>query len=730
MSGTERWVRVDALLQQALDLSEQERSAFLARECGGDDSLQREVLELLDADRKAGAFLGGAGDAGGPGAVRASGERVGPYRLERLLGRGGMSSVYLAARADGAFERRVALKVLEQGAIKADWRQRFHIERQVLARLEHPLIARLLDGGTTADGCPYLVMELVEGRPIDRYCSEQDLTVRERIALLRKVCEAVAWAHRNLIVHRDLKPGNVLVTGTGEARLLDFGIAKLLEPSAFDLSVEETATQLRLMSPGYASPEQITGGTITTATDVWALGVVAYEVLTGVRPFGSPSSLSELEASRRKEPELPSRCAEAADVQRRAALRRQLRGDLDTIVLKALRAEPERRYGTAEELGADLGRYLEGLPVAARPDGLLYRAGKLVRRHALPVAMAAASLLVILSLVVGLALQAGRLRTERDKAREAIELLAEVLRQDGGKQGEEMTVRQALQKAEPGLRRRLADQPHLLALMLTTIGSVYHDLGSYAEARPPLEEARHLATQAGQLHEHHGAALTLGLLEQTVGSYDRAEALYREALDVARREHGPSHQDVAAALAHLGCLAYQREKPQEGLAPLQAAVAIFDRPGERPNYNMAAFAHASLGGVYQLLGRPDEAEGNVRRAFAIATENDIRPYRFILENDIATLQVGRGDFAAALDGFGRSIRGLEAEMGPKHPNTAHVRVNLCRALEKSGDLSGAVPVCRQAYADLLAAFGPEHAETRWAQERLSQVLQQLEAPRH
>lgn len=708
-------------------MSEEERSGFLAEECDGHDSLLGEVLELLEADRNAGAFLGGSG---GPGAVRPPGERIGSYRLERLLGRGGMSSVYVAARADGAFEPHVALKVMEHAGFKADWRQRFHVERRVLARLEHPLIARLLDGGTTGDGCPYLVMELVEGRPIDRYCTEEHLTVRERIALLRKVCEAVAWVHRNLIVHRDLKPGNVLVTAQGEVRLLDFGIAKLLEPSAFDISVEETRSQLRLMSPAYASPEQISGGTITTATDVWALGVLTYEVLTGLRPFGTFSSLSELEASRRKEPELPSRCAEAADIPLRAALRRQLRGDLDTIVLKALRMEPERRYGTAEELAADLGRYLEGLPVAARPDSLPYRAGKLVRRHALTVATTAASLLLILSLVIGLAVQARRLRAERDKAREAVGLLANVLSQAAGKPGEQLTVREVLQKAEPQLRHRLAGQPHLLAMLLGAIGSVYNDLGSYGEARRLLEEGLRLATEAGQPHEQHAAATGLGVLEQTVGSFERAEALYRQALELARQEHGMAHPDTAAVLAHLGALAVFRDKPREALEPLLAATAILDRAGARrweEDNNMNAFAHASLGGAYRKLGRLDEAERSLRRAVAIATENEIHPYLFVLYNDTALVQSDRGNVAASIDAFGRSLEGLEAEMGPEHPFTAKVRANLCRARERMGDVSAALPLCRKAHSDLLAALGPEHNETRYAQTQLSQVLRKLEA---
>jgi eukaryotic-like serine/threonine-protein kinase len=721
MKTPERWARVDAILQDALDLPEVERSSLLARECGGDDSLRHEVLELLEADGRAGAFLGGPTGPAGVPAVRPVGEQIGSYRLEGLLGRGGMSTVYLAARADGAFDRQVALKVLEPGLFSAEVRQRFDIERRILARLEHPLIARLLDGGTTADGSPYLVMERIEGRPIDRYCREESLSVRERVALLKKVCQAVTWAHRNLIVHRDLKPGNVLITAEGEPRLLDFGIAKLLEPSAFDVAADQTRSQLRLMSPAYASPEQIAGGAITTATDVWALGTLAYEVLTGVRPFGTPATLEELFASRRIEPELPSRRAEAEDAGQRDAVRRQLRGDLDTIVLKALRLEPERRYGTARELGADLERYLGGQAIAARADALLYRAGKLVRRHRLLAATVAASLLVIFSLVVGLALQARRLRLERDTAREVMELFVGTFGEDGGTRGEGITARQVLEKSEPEIRRRLAGQPELLGRLLIAIGRVYRDLGRLAEGRSRLEEARRLLSEAGPPRELHSALLDLGVLEHTAGDYRRAETLYREALDLARRELGENDPAAANDLAHLGRLAFARHRPQDALEPLLAAIPILERDPGRP-YGEIAFTHASLGGAYRKLGRFDEAEASLRRALAVATENEVLPYLFVLYSDHALLESDRGNFGAAVEEFGRSIAGLERAMGARHGFTAKVRVNLCQTLRRRGDLSEAERVCRQGLADLLVAAGPGHEETRSAQDELALVL--------
>jgi serine/threonine-protein kinase len=728
MTTPDRWTRVDALFQAALDLPEDARARFVSQECGQDPSVLHDVLELLEADRHAARFLEGSGASRIP-TEREPGTRIGSYRLERLLGRGGMSAVYLAVRADGAFDRRVAVKVMEQAGVGVDWRKRFQVERQVLARLEHPLIARLLDGGTTEDGCPYLVMELVEGRTIDRYCREEMLAVRERVALLRKVCEAVAWAHRNLIVHRDLKPSNVLVGADGTVRLLDFGIAKLLEPAAFDLAVDDTRSQIRVMSPSYASPEQIAGGVITTATDVWTLGLLAYEVLTGRRPFGTAGSLAELEASRRVEPELPSRCAEATDPQQRRTVRGQLRGDLDTIVLKALRAEPERRYGTAEELGADLERYLAGQPVAARPDTFLYRAGKLVRRHAAAFSIAAIGSLVVVSLVIGLAFQAARLRAERDRAREAMNLLSYVLRQDPSKPGGELTLREAFQRGEPQIRRQLAGQPHLLSIMLGTMGGIYQDLGRYAEARPVFEEALQLARQAGELHELHGALLSLGVLEQTVGSSDRAETRFRESLEVARKEHGRSHPDVAGPMIELGALVLYQDKPKDTIDLLVPALQMLEGTTSEGHAQGRAYGRAMLSEAYRKLGRLDEAESTLRQAIAIATEYDLHPYVSVLHGHLARIAQDRGDLDRAAEGFVRALQGLEPELGADHPITATMRVGLCEVRRGQGDSAGALPLCRKAVADLRAAR-PDHPETRQAQELLSKVESDVVAAKH
>ncbi|MGH9162450.1 MAG: serine/threonine-protein kinase, partial [Vicinamibacteraceae bacterium] len=378
----------------------------------------------------------------------ASGDRLGPYAIVKEIGHGGMGAVYLAERQDGQFEQRVALKLLEHDTTRASVVQRFEQERRILAALNHPGIARLFDGGATSDGRPYFVMEYVDGMPIDRYCDDRRLTVDQRLRLFTKVGEAVQHAHRNLVVHRDLKPSNILVTANGEVKLLDFGIAKVLDAGVAHASAAHTNT--RVMTPAYASPEQLRGETVTTASDIYQLGLLLYELLTGRRPYGRyERTPHELERAISETAPLPPstavtggdtsrdrRTGPVADgegsfpeiASRRGGttperLRRRLSGDLDTMVLMALRKEPERRYATVAQMTEDVLRHLSGLPVRARPDTLGYRTSKFVRRHARAVAGVAAALI----LVVGIAgYYTTRLAVARDRARLEAEKAAQV----------------------------------------------------------------------------------------------------------------------------------------------------------------------------------------------------------------------------------------------------------------------------------------------------------------
>jgi tRNA A-37 threonylcarbamoyl transferase component Bud32/tetratricopeptide (TPR) repeat protein len=391
----DQWEQVEKLFLAAADLPEDKRGDFLDSSCGEDARLRMEILSLLQFDTGEeplvlDALHAGAASLVGDDDDPTAGRMLGPYRIECEIGRGGMAVVYLASRADGEYQKRVAIKLIKRGMDTDTVVKHLRLERRILAALEHPSIARLLDGGTTSDGRPWIVMEYVEGLAINRYCSEHELSVEQRCALFDKVCDAVAYAHRNLVVHRDLKPTNILVTPDGCPKLLDFGIAKVLgggrdegtlEGDQYDDNPVTQAGQ-RLLTPEYASPEQMRGGAVVTSTDVYSLGVVLYELLTGQRPRRS---------LQQPEPEKASMAALRAGKGPRWPKR--LAGDLDNILGKALRAEPERRYLTVEQMQSDLRRHLAGMPISARKETWVYRAGKFFGRH--PVGTPAAALIVL-----------------------------------------------------------------------------------------------------------------------------------------------------------------------------------------------------------------------------------------------------------------------------------------------------------------------------------------------
>jgi eukaryotic-like serine/threonine-protein kinase len=403
----DRWHQIESLFEQAIQCPLPARQAFLNRVCQGDDELRRELESLLACDAPDQRLVeipdAGAAPADGGADLDMSGRRIGPYQLIRLLGHGGMGSVYLGARNDDQFRKQVAIKLLKRGMDTEFMLNRFRQERQILANLEHPFISRLLDGGATGDGLPYFVMEYVDGVPITDYCSGRNLSLPERLRLFRLVCEAVQYAHQNLVVHRDIKPSNILTTKEGIPKLLDFGIAKVLNPD-FPVGATLTQRELRMLTPDYASPEQVKGLQISTASDIYSLGAVLYELLSGQRPHRFPSSsLGDMERTicetETERPSLAAARREGLSSNLRQQLRRQISGDLDNIALTALRKEPQRRYASAAELSEDVRRHLEALPILAQADHFGYRAGKFIRRNRLAVA---AALLVVASLVGGI----------------------------------------------------------------------------------------------------------------------------------------------------------------------------------------------------------------------------------------------------------------------------------------------------------------------------------------
>jgi serine/threonine-protein kinase len=788
----ERWSEIDALFAAALEVPPDERRIFLDDACADDADLRGAVERLLAADVAARTFLERPArltEAGGEEAPLAADARFGPYRLERLLGRGGMGTVYLATRDDGQFERRVALKLLRRGAGDADALQRFRAERQILARLEHPSIARLYDGGETAHGLPFLVMEYVEGLPLDAYCDRNRLGLRERLALFRRLLDAVAYAHQNLLVHRDIKPANVLVTAEGEPKLLDFGIAARL---AADGSA--ALTRRRPMTPAFASPEQVRGAAVSTASDVYALGVVLYELLCGRPPYRLESDLPyELDAAiLAQEVERPSQALDrparpgepsreeiaAARRARPRELCRALRGDLDTIVLTALRKEPERRYGSVVELAADVDRYLAALPVSARPDTLGYRAGKFARRHRAGVALAGVALALIAALFVSLLQQRDRATRERDKARQALAFLVDVFERADpfAKGAARVSARELLDTGARRAARELGGDPEVQAALLDAIGQASLGLGQVAEAAPLLERAVAVrrATAPGS-PELADSLEHLAWLELHRSGYDAAEALLREAIALRRRlAGGRDSPQVAAALNRLGNVLFERHQASdeahtreiEGLH--QEALAIYrrregpDGPGVAASLERLAMAAKGRGDLAQSerLGRQalrirrarareddpetatslrslaqtlveeskfDEARGLLGQALAVQRRvlPAGHPELMLTTNDLALVHSRRGDYAAA-EPLYRQVLAFElATFGERHAASAIVLGNLAGSLQNQGKLEEAAALHERALAAKLAVYGERHifvAQTLGSLARLRSEL--------
>lgn len=591
-SSPSNWEQVKELFHQAVELPTAEREAFLDARCGEDAVLREAVEGLLRADDEGPTLLehsplalvrGGFADEG----VGAPPRRIGPYRILRELGSGGMGTVYEAARDDEQFRQRVAVKLIRHGLDSdIDILRRFHNERQILASLNHPNIARLFDGGTTEDGRPYFAMEYVDGLPIDEYCERAGLDTAARLRLFRTVCAAVSYAHQNLVVHRDLKPSNIVVTADGTVKLLDFGIAKLLAPDA-DPSATQTQTQLGAMTPAYASPEQVKGLRVTTASDVYSLGVVLYELLTGRRPYDFDGRrademarvVCEVEAQR-PSALAPEPAGTTAPGVRRStrpvvsSLRRQLRGDVDNIVLLALRKDPARRYSSVELLSEDIRRHLDGLPVSARPDTFTYRLSKFVERNR---ASTIAAVLVCLTLIVGVvgmtweAVRAERERARAEKRFAQVRQLAnnvvfkyydEVEKLPGSTKAREMLVADALEYLD-GLAQDAKENSDLrreLAVAYLRIGKVqgraYNaNLGdtsgaivSYRKGIALLEPTVLASSDTKSQADLAGAYSELSTALRRQGSAAEADASLRRALALNEQFHAAHPEDMTLSV--------------------------------------------------------------------------------------------------------------------------------------------------------------------------------------
>jgi len=760
----DRWKRADEILSRALDLPPEARDRYITEAAGQDAELAALARRLLAGARTNHPSLQPGGAAGGPLwehlAARAddpppasAGTLIGRYRVLREIGRGGMAVVYLAERADGEFRQQVALKLI-RGTDTDEAVRRFLRERQIMALATHLNVARLLDGGATPDGRPYFVMEHVDGQPIDAYCDARRLGVTQRLALFLQVAEAVAYAHRNLVVHRDIKPGNILVTAEGVVKLLDFGIARYLGEDDDGL----TRTGYGVMTPEFASPEQIAGHRVTTASDVFQLGLLLCWLLTGrmarrVRRAREPGRVQPeaLEAPRRPSSLLArSQAASPEDTPleeigpRRGtstdALRRQISGDLDNIISMALRAEPERRYGTVDQLAEDLRRSLRGLPVSAHADSLAYRTGKFVRRHRVGVGLAAASGILLAAFAGALAVQAGRIARERDRANREAAAAAQVAEflvglfeiSDPGKaRGETITAREVLDKGAREISASLDDQPEVRARMALTMGRVYQNLGLYEQAMPLLRDA--LATNRTALGPDHPEVVkSLGAvawLLESEGKFDDAEPLYREALDVARRTLQSGDPRLGIALNNMGLNCYRKGRHAEAESLLREAIAAQRPAGSGPEAELADKL-GNLALVRGVLGDLDEAEQLDREALEIRRRiyGDKHPHVAISLDSLGRIQFDHKRYDAAIALHREALDMRRAIFGPEHPEVSQSLNNLGAVYYAKGDYEEARTIWEQLVALDRKLLGDAHPDYAVGEQNLGSLLLKMGRP--
>ena len=731
----DRWHVLSPYVDRALDLAPEARGPWLASLEAIDALLARDLRSLL-LDRSHTGFLEGTAlETLTSDTPPLTGQVIGAYRLVELLGQGGSGMVWRAERCDGRFEGQAAIKLLDLALIGRSGEERFRREGTILARLTHPGIAHLIDAGVSPTGQPYLVLELVEGQAIDRYAAEQGLDVASRLRLFLDVLAAVAHAHANLIVHRDIKPGNVLVSVDRRVKLLDFGIAQLVrrasdgdEPVAGPLTREIR----RALTPAFAAPEQLAGGCVTTATDVYALGVLLYVLLSGRHPAGGRvnASASLVRAVLDEEPPpvsmavIDDRSEEVAGHAPRrgsgtARLRRALRGDLDTIVAKALRNDPAQRYVSVAAFADDIRRYLDREPIAARGGAVAYRTGRFLRRHVRSVAGVAIAVVCLVSMAL---LYATRLATERDRAqREAAkavkvsEMLMSVLtsadpyaiRSGAG----EPTMRSMLDEGADRVRRELANEPGLQAEMLGLLGRTYRRLGEYDKAQALLVQAVDNASRAADADPGAGASALaeLGVVLVDQGDYTGAARTLERALVRQRALLGARHPDVAITLAELGRV-YQDQGLSDRAEALHREALAIRRAVLGEEHPQTAVSQSDLASVLRLAGDVHGADALLRLSLETnrQTRGATHPNTATTLHDLALVTAGRGNWAEAEREL-RTVLGMQqSTMGPSHPTVATTLNSLARAEMALGRPRDAALTLDRALAIVEPVLGPEH----------------------
>lgn len=742
--SVEDWERVRSIFADTIAQPADERHAFLDVACVGAPEVRRQVESLLRAHDRAGDFLEMGGvRAIAPWATERSsapnpdsqdedddpliGCLLGPYRLTRLVGRGGMGRVYFAERADDLYDREVAIKVVSAGpaGLAGVFARPFSREQRILASLVHPHIAQLLDAGATPEGAPYLVMEYVEGQNIIAHCEAEALSIEQRLRLFDGVCAAVEFAHTRMVVHRDLKPSNILVTADGSPKLLDFGVASLLQAEE-STAEDHTTIDFRALTPEYASPEQLRGEPVSMSSDVWALGVLLYRLLTGAHPFtfDTRSPLEIERVIRDERPVPPSEAIAKPDPDVRRARARRLRGDLDNIILTALRVEPGRRYGTVTRLRADIQAHLGGYPVSARSNTWSYRTSRFVRRNRLGVATASILIASILAALTGVAWQSRLAVREAGRAEATLGYLVEMfgsLDPDvlGGRA---VTARELLDIGVARLESQLDPQPEVQAEVAGVLGQMFQRLGLYSEARPLLESSYDFAVSGGSRDKGRAlAASRLASLLHEQGELAEARELATLSLDVRRRVYGPRDTSLADGYADLGVILSEQGEYDEARGLLLEALEI-DREAGRRDAVARGLDH--LGLIEFRFGEFGESRSLHEEALAtrleLYGESDTRTALSLLNLSEVLSQLGEYDLA--IEALDRCLAIRRNLLGEQHPDVAVALNALGNVYQRIGDLEAAEHVLLEALAIRRAVFGDRHPETAVTQNGLGVVL--------